>query len=72
LKGIGLNSNIVYREEKTVIRQVISKTTSDIMRDALERVVAYATGRNCYIEGYRVGGKTGVLVASSLNLLLKT
>ena len=28
------------------------------MRDALERVVAYATGRNCYIEGYSIGGKT--------------
>ena len=59
LKGIGIDSTVVYREEKTVIRQVISQTTSEIMRDALERVVAYATGRNCYIEGYRVGGKTG-------------
>ena len=59
LKGIGLNSNVIYRENKTEVRRVISENTSLIMRDALERVVAYATGRNCYIEGYRVGGKTG-------------
>lgn len=59
LKGIGINSNIIYREEKTEIRRVISKETSEIMKDALERVVALGTGRNCYIEGYRVGGKTG-------------
>lgn len=61
LKGIGINSNIIYREEKSEIRRVISNNTSEIMKDALERVVALGTGRNCYIEGYRVGGKTGVL-----------
>ena len=59
LKGIGIDNTVIYREEKTVIRQVISKETSEIMKDALERVVALGTGRNCYIEGYRVGGKTG-------------
>lgn len=59
LKAIGIDSTIITRDEKTVIRQVISKETSEIMKDALERVVALGTGRNCYIEGYRVGGKTG-------------
>lgn len=59
LKGIGIDSTIIYREEKTIIRQVISEETSEIMKDALERVVALGTGRNCYIEGGRVGGKTG-------------
>ena len=41
------------------IRQVITKETSDLVRFALESVVANGTGRNAYIENYRVGGKTG-------------
>lgn len=45
LKGIGINSNVIYREEKTLIKKVISNETSMIMRDALERVVALGTGR---------------------------
>lgn len=59
LKGLGIASTVIYRDEKTKIRRVISEETSEVMKDALERVVALGTGRNCYIEGYRVGGKTG-------------
>ena len=29
------------------------------MRDALEHVVSLGGGRNAYLDGYRVGGKTG-------------
>lgn len=40
-------------------KQVISNETSKMVREALESVVAQGTGRNAYVEGYRVGGKTG-------------
>ncbi len=40
-------------------RQVISEETSRQVRDALESVVAKGTGGKAYIDGYRVGGKTG-------------
>lgn len=40
-------------------RQVISEQTSKEVRETLESVVANGTGRNAYIDGYRVGGKTG-------------
>ena len=50
---------IIVANEPQKIRNVISKETSETVRMALETVVAYGTGRNAYIEGYRVGGKTG-------------
>ncbi len=52
------NDAIIYNEpvEK---RRVISEETSKMVRYALESVVANGTGRNAYIENYRVGGKTG-------------
>ena len=50
---------IVLENKPQIVRNVISKETSEIVRMALETVVAYGTGRNAYIEGYRIGGKTG-------------
>lgn len=52
-------SGIILENNKTLIRQVISEETSKEVRRALESVVANGTGRNAYIEGHSVGGKTG-------------
>ncbi len=38
---------------------LITKETSDLVKYALESVVANGSGRNAYIENYRIGGKTG-------------
>lgn len=38
---------------------VVTKETSDLVRYVLESVVANGSGHNAYIEGYRIGGKTG-------------
>lgn len=40
-------------------KRVISEDTSKMVRHALESVVANGSGKNAYIENYRVGGKTG-------------
>ena len=55
------NTNEIIYEVPTVIvnDSVISKNTSELMRYALESVVAKGSGRKAYMEGYRVGGKTG-------------
>ncbi|GAC42920.1 stage V sporulation protein D [Paenibacillus popilliae] len=50
---------IIDEVEPELVRQVISPETSAKVRDALEHVVAQGSGRNAFIDGYRVGGKTG-------------
>ena len=51
--------NVVKRYEPEVVRSVISKSTSDTLLEILEGVVAKGTGKNAYVKGYRVAGKTG-------------
>ena len=52
-------NSIIVQNNKTFVRKTISKETSDIMRYALESVVAKGGGHYAYIDGYRIGGKTG-------------
>lgn len=59
LKGFGINNTIIYKNDVKFVRQVISEETSKKVASALEHVVALGTGRGAYIDGYRVGGKTG-------------
>jgi len=51
--------NIIVNNEATVKRQVISASTSEMINSMLEATVSKGTARNCYIAGYRIGGKTG-------------
>ena len=52
-------NSLIEKIEPEVTRQVISEETSGLVRYALESVVANGSGKNAYIENYRVGGKTG-------------
>lgn len=51
---------IIKEIEPTKVREdIVTKETSKKVRMTLESVVSLGTGRNAYIDGYRVGGKTG-------------
>ena len=45
--------------EPETVRSVISQETSASMRDIMEHVVSEGTGKGGYVEGFRIGGKTG-------------
>ena len=55
---LGGDGSVKSTNETEVVRQVISEDTSAYMREAMEQVVANGTGKNAYVPGYRVGGKT--------------
>lgn len=60
-KVVDVSGNIVENREPTVVRQVISESTSRRVCDILETVVSAkgGTGKNAFVAGYRVAGKTG-------------
>ena len=50
--------NILKELEYDTRENVVSEKTSETMRQLLESVVREGSGKNAYIEGYRIGGKT--------------
>lgn len=52
------NNNIIDRLEYETEEGVVSVETSETMKYLLEAVVSEGTGKNAYIEGYTIGGKT--------------
>ena len=58
-KKLDEDGNTVYETTPTVRRQVVSESTSETVIGMMEKVVSEGTGKNAYIPGYRVAGKTG-------------
>ena len=53
------NVKVVKNISPTVLRQVISEETSKTLCTMLETVVSEGSGKNAYVKGYHVAGKTG-------------
>ncbi len=56
---VDADGNTVSSVGTTVKRQVISEKTSETIRTVMEAVVDGGGGKNAYVSGYRIGGKTG-------------
>ena len=50
---------VVKRYNSTVVNRAISQQTSKTLATMLQGVVTNGSGKQAYIEGYQVGGKTG-------------
>ncbi|EMS73946.1 PASTA domain-containing penicillin-binding protein, partial [Ruminiclostridium cellobioparum] len=53
------SGNVIKKVEPKVVRSVISRQTSDTLKDILKGVVDVGTGKNARVPGYKIGGKTG-------------
>ncbi len=53
------SGNVLMKNERTVVRRVISPGTSATIRSLLRGVVENGSGKNAQVPGYSVGGKTG-------------
>ena len=55
------NGSVIQEIGANVRRQVISETASDTIRQMMEYEVGNGTGggKNAYVSGYRIGGKSG-------------
>ena len=62
-KIVDQEGNVVQETEPTIKRQVISEEVSQQVLKMMEGVVDYgaagAAGRNAYVAGYHIGGKSG-------------
>ena len=56
---VDADGDTVLQAEPTVVRQTISKETSDIMRELIRSVVTEGTAKNASVAGFSIGGKTG-------------
>lgn len=56
---IDQNGNTISKTQPTEVRRVISEETAEKVRNMMKSVVDNGTGKNGYVAGYSVGGKTG-------------
>ena len=60
VKGLADNEgNMVEEYKPTIVRQVISKQTSEEVKSMMEYVLDNLTGKQVEVAGYKIGGKTG-------------
>lgn len=53
------DGSLVKNYSKTLVKQTVTRETSDYIKECLREVVTNGTGTTAAIDGYTIGGKTG-------------
>lgn len=53
------DGEVIYKAEPQIVQQVISPEVARELADMMEKVISEGTGKNAYVPGYKVAGKTG-------------
>lgn len=53
------DTGVIEPQENNKVRQVVSKETSEKIKNMMQSVVVNGTGKHAAVEGYTVGGKSG-------------
>lgn len=51
--------SVVERKDPVLVRETVSQSTSDFLKEAMFQTVENGTGGAAKVAGYQVGGKTG-------------
>ncbi len=58
-KIVDFNGNVVSTAEPVLLKETVSKSTSDLIREYLYDTVSSGTAKSAKVDGYSMGGKTG-------------
>lgn len=61
------DTGVIELQEDKKVRQVVSKDTSEKIRNMMQSVVVQGTGKRAAVEGYTIGGKSGTSEPTSGN-----
>ncbi len=53
------DTGVIEVQDSKEVRQVVSRETSEKIRNMMQSVVVQGTGRHAAVEGYTIGGKSG-------------